>query len=91
MNLEISKISKNLNEISDELNRYNKYLHDALLTKFINDRLSQTLTNYNIELEKNTSFLATRSGISVLKAIAKKSKQADKEIINSYLKDSEDD
>lgn len=73
------------NEIGEELSKYSRYSHEALLTKFINERLSQTLNQYNIELEKTTSFLSAQSGMRVLKAIAKKRKQQDKEIIETYF------
>ena len=79
MNLETSNNTyKLLNEIGVELSMYNKYLHEALLTKFINDRLAASLKDYNIELEKNASFLSDKSGMRVLKAIAKKAKRKGK-------------
>lgn len=87
MNSETSKVYDTLKEIGSELSMYNKYLHEALLTKFINERLAATLQQYNIELEKNISFLSAKTGMTVLKAITKKAKQADKAIIESYMED----
>lgn len=87
MNSETSKTYKILNEIGVELSTYSKYLHETLLTKFINERLAETLKTYDLELEKTTTFLASQSAMRVLKAIAKKRKQCDKEIIEQYLED----
>ena len=89
MSLENSKVINSLNEIYKELSEYNKYSHDALLTKFINDRLSESLNQYNIELEKNITFLSNQAGMKVLKAISKKHKQEDKAIIETYFEENE--
>ena len=87
MNLETAKTCKIINEISSELSMYNGYLRDSLMTKFINERLAETLHTYSIGLDNNISYLAKTSAIRVMKAIAKKKKQTDKEIIESYMED----
>ena len=58
-NMEAEKLKEfnydKLNEIGVELSLYSKYLHEALLTKFISDRLEASLRYYEIELDKTTS------------------------------------
>lgn len=87
MNLETAKTHKLIDEIYAELSMYNGYLRDSLMTKFINERLAETLHAYDIELDNNISYLAKTSAMRVMKAIAKKKKQTDKEIIESYMED----
>lgn len=78
MNLEISKTYRQLNEITSELSMYSRYSHDALLTKFISDRLEKSLRYYNIEIDKATTYLSTRYGSEMLKAIAAKTRKANR-------------
>ena len=78
MNLETSKTSKILNEISDELSLYKKYSHEALLSKFISDKLEKSLRYYDIQLEKSISYLSTRYGSEMLKALSAKTRKANK-------------
>lgn len=78
MNSEISKTSKILNDITDELSVYRKYSREALLTKFISDKLEKSLRYYDIDLEKSTSYLSTRYGSEMLKALAAKTRKANK-------------
>lgn len=85
MNLETKKIHCHLDEITKELSMYNKFTHQALLTHFIHNRLTDTLKAYNLEMEKSAAFLSNKCGVDVLKAISKKAKQADKAIIERYM------
>ena len=84
MNSEINRTCKILDEISVELSLYNKYLHEALLTKFISDRLEASLRYYAIDIDQSASFLSTRYGSEMLKSIAAKAKKANKQSVKLY-------
>lgn len=87
MNSKTTKPYSTFNAISEELNMYGKELRSALLTRFLNERLSDSIKNYNYELDKSVKFLEGRNAIAVLKAITMKKKRDDRAIIDSYMEE----
>lgn len=79
-----------IDEIEVELSRYKDLSKVEIFNECINNRLAATLVKYNEKIDSTSEYLLRQSSVRVLKALTKIKKVNDKDIINSYMEDSND-
>ena len=75
----------NLSKIINELETAKSFSKESLYEDCIRQKLKNTITTYNKEIDLTTEYLLQRAGEKVLKSLSKIQKQKDKEVLNQYL------
>lgn len=64
-------LSSYIEEIKNDLDKYKKYSKNDMFTESVQEKLKNTLINYDYDMERNSEFLLSRDSAKVLKAITK--------------------
>lgn len=75
----------NLSKIINELETSKSFSREYLYEDCIKQKLKNTITTYDKEVDLTTEYLLQRASEKVLKSLSKIQKQKDKEVLNQYL------
>ena len=81
----MSSLLKNLEEIISEMQVHKGFSRDKFFEDCIKKKLNNIVDLYNLDLDYNTNFLATRDSERVLRTITKQQKLKDRELLKSYM------
>lgn len=77
----MSYLNENLHQIQNELAEFKDISREELYSQCIDNKLTETVLKYNVDLDLNSKYLLTRASMKVLKGITKVQKAADKQIL----------
>lgn len=89
--VENKSLKENLIDISNELNKYKNISRNSLFTTCINNKLKNTLRQYNLEIELTSKYLIEQNTVRVMKTITKVQKQNDLEALEEAIEKSKND
>ena len=89
--VENKSLKENLTDISNELDKYKNISRSSLFTTCINNKLKNTLRQYNLEIELTSKYLIEQNTVRVMKTITKVQKENDLEALEQAIEKSKND